>query len=308
MKVLVEPRLYFMILLAGVLSMIDGATGDDKSDVPIGEIKQVSKKPTIMVLGSWHFTSSGLDGINERTDDVRAPKRQREIKQVIEKLKEFKPTKVAVETDPSRDAEINAGYQGYLNGTYELGPYEGEQIGYRLAKEMGHSKVYGVDYWPKRDPIFESIRGHLINRSEFAKAHNQEHLFGDHPIGPGKITRDKEGRIWIEPEEYEPILDKYIRINQPGKSRASQRAYLHDARIGLDDKYPGADWLAHVWYARNLKIFVNLTRITESADDRIFLIIGGGHLFLVRQFLEDSGDYIIESPLKYLDTSEGETP
>lgn len=261
-----------------------------------------------MVLGSWHFTSSGLDGINERTDDVRAPKRQREIKQVIEKLKEFKPTKVAVEVDPSRDAEINARYQGYLNGTYELGPYEGEQIGYRLAKEMGHLKVYGVDYWPKRDPIFESIRGHLINRSAFAKAHNQEHLFGDHPIGPGKITRDKEGRIWIEPEEYEPILDKYIRINQPEGSRASQRAYLHDARIGLDDKYPGADWLAHVWYARNLKIFVNLTRITESADDRIFLIIGGGHLFLVRQLLEDSGDYIIESPLKYLDTSEGKTP
>ena len=84
----------------------------------------------------------------------------------------------------------------------------------------------------------------------------------------------------------------------------SHRAYLHDARIGLGDKYPGADWLAHIWYARNLKIFVNLTRITESDDDRIFLIIGGGHLFLVRQFLEDSGDYIIESPLKYLKTED----
>ena len=55
-------------------------------------------------------------------------------------------------------------------------------------------------------------------------------------------------------------------------------------------------------------IFVNLTRITESADDRILLIIGAGHVFLVQQYLEDSGDYIVESPLKYLKTEGMQTP
>ena len=108
------------------------------------------------------------------------------------------------------------------------------------------------------------------------------------------------GTVWVEPEEYEPITDMYIRLNQPERSRASQRAYLHDARIGLDDQYPGANWLAHIWYARNLKIFVNVTRITESNDDRILLIIGAGHIFLVQQFLEDSGDYVVDRPLDYL--------
>ena len=92
------------------------------------------------------------------------------------------------------------------------------------------------------------------------------------------------------------------------RPRASQPAYIHDARIGLSDQYPGADWLAHIWYARNLKIFVNLTRITESTDDRILLIIGVGHVYLVQQFLEDSGDYIIESPLEYLDAGDVEVP
>ncbi len=55
-------------------------------------------------------------------------------------------------------------------------------------------------------------------------------------------------------------------------------------------------------------IFVNLTRITESDDERILLIIGAAHTFLIRQFLEDSGDYIVESPLKYLKTEERQTP
>ena len=55
-------------------------------------------------------------------------------------------------------------------------------------------------------------------------------------------------------------------------------------------------------------IFVNLTRITESANDRILLIIGAEHVFLIQQYLENSGDYIVESPLKYLKREGMQTP
>ena len=262
----------------------------------------MTHKPTIMILGSSHLANPGMDGSNPKIDDVLAPKRQAEIEQLVKQLREFKPTKLAFEMDFSQNAEANATYQDYLKGTYELKRHESDQIGFRLAKLMGHPKIYCVDYWPEHDPILEKIDDHLTDRSTFAKKHNQEHLFGTHPGSPGKVTRDADGTVWIEPEKYEPITDMYIRLNQPKRSRASQRAYLHDARIGLDDQYPGANWLAHSWYARNLKVFVNLTRITESADDRILLIVGAGHIFLVQQFLEDSGDYIVESPLKYLKT------
>ncbi len=256
-------------------------------------------KPTVMILGSHHL--AGWDGDN--IDDMRAPKRQRELQQLADQLAQFQPTKIAVEVD-YLDSNLQQEYNAYLKDEFQLERHEIHQVGFRLAKMVRHSKVYCVDYWPKQDPIFESMKGHLINRSEFAKKHNQRHLFGSHPGSPEKVTQDEDGTGWIEPEEYEPIIDMYIRLNQPAWSRASQRAYLHDARIGLDDKYPGADWLAHIWYARNLKIFVNLTRITESADDRILLIIGAGHVFLVQQFLEDSGDYIVESPLDYLSAEE----
>ena len=100
----------------------------------------------------------------------------------------------------------------------------------------------------------------------------------------------------------------YIQGNEPQGRRADHQAYLRSARIGLGAQYPGANWVAHSWYARNLKIFVNLTRITESTEDRILLIIGAGHVFLVQQFLEDSGDYIVESPLKYLNADAAEKP
>ena len=92
----------------------------------------------------------------------------------------------------------------------------------------------------------------------------------------------------------------FIRLNDPKGRLASHQVYLRSVRIGIGNQYPGANRFILFWYARNLKIFVNLTRIMEAKDDRILLIIGAGHIFLLQQLLENSGDYTVESPLKYL--------
>ena len=56
----------------------------------------------------------------------------------------------------------------------------------------------------------------------------------------------------------------------------------------MGGQFSGANWVAHSWYARNLKIVVNLTRITELEDERILLIIGGGHLGFLRACLKSA--------------------
>ena len=301
MTVLGKCKLYLMTSLATMLFMVGTATSEDQTtDVSTGKTKQMTKKPIVMILGSTHLANPGIDVFNTKMDDVLAPKRQREIEQLVEQLKEFKPTKIALERDPRSDAETNTNYQNYLKGTYELKRDEHNQIGYRLAKLMGHSRLYGVDYWPKDWPIFGKIDRHLVDYRGFAEEHNQKHLLYTPPVTEGKIITDKDGTTWIEPEKYQSIIEMYIQDNQPEDIRADHQHYLQIAKIALGDQYPGANWVAHFWYARNLKTFVNLTRITESADDRILLIIGAAHVFLIQQFLEDSGDYIIESPLEYL--------
>ncbi len=262
-------------------------------------------KPTIMILGSGHLANPGADAYNFKMDDVLAPKRQRELEALVTQLKAFQPTKIALEVDERFEPEINANYQSYLKDTYELKRHEVHQIGFRLAKQMGHPKLYGVDYWPEQNPFLpEDLDSDLMDSDKFAREHNQEHLLSSvedfYPDGDVEFQEEVDGRVWIVPLKYESIIDMYIRGNEPEGQRAEHQLYLRGARIGLDDQYPGANWLSHYWYDRNLKIFVNLTRITESAEDRILLIIGGGHVYLVQQFLEDSGDYIVESPLKYL--------
>ena len=257
------------------------------------------QKPTLMILGSGHLANWGADRINYRMDDVRAPKRQAELQALADQLAQFKPTKVAVEVDEHWNAKLQEEYNGYLKDSFQLEPHEIHQIGFRLAKDMGHPKVYCVDYF-RDDPIVrDDLDDHLTDWGTFAETNDQEHLLGPPPTG--KMTQDEDGRIWIEPEKYEPIVDMYIQINQDEKIRTNLRDYLRIARIGLRDEYPGANWVAHFWYNRNLKTFVNLTRITESEDERILLIIGAGHLGFLKQIAEDSEVYHIESPLQYLE-------
>ncbi len=305
-----QGKLCLIILLAAVLFIVGTATSNNY-DISTGGGKRMTQKPTIMILGSEHLSNPGMDGINTKMDDVLAPKRQREIQQLVEQLKAFQPTKIALEVDPRFDAKINTNYQGYLEGTYQLKRGEGDQIGFRLAKQIGHSKVYCVDFFRNysREPdglYPKNFDWDLVDSYKFAKAYNQEHLLSPLPVTEGKIIKDKDGTTWIEPEKYEPIIDMYIRLNEPEGRLADHQQYLRSARIGLGDQYPGANWVGHLWYTRNLKIFANLTRITESADDRIMLIIGAGHVYLVQQYLEESGDYILESPLKYLNADDAE--
>ena len=256
-------------------------------------------KPTIMILGSGHLANWGADRINYRMDDVLAPKRQAELQQLAEQLARFKPTKIAVEVDTQWEAELQTEYDAYLKDNFQLKPHEIHQIGFRLAKQMGHPKVHCVDYL-RDDPIVREDReDHWTDYGAFAEMNDQEHLLGPPPTG--KMTQDEDGTIWIEPEKYEPIVDMYIQENQDEKIRTNLRDYLRIARIGLRDEYPGANWVAHFWYNRNLKTFVNLTRITESEDERILLIIGAGHLGFLKQIVEDSEVYHVESPLQYLE-------
>src|SRR5881397_1935130 len=98
----------------------------------------------VLVLGVYHMSNPGHDIFNMQADDVLAPKRQAEIAQVIAALKKFHPTKIAVERNFGDD-RIAKGYLEYVAGKHELTSNEIEQIGFRLARELGHKTVYPVD-------------------------------------------------------------------------------------------------------------------------------------------------------------------
>src|ERR1041385_761572 len=98
----------------------------------------------VLVLGTYHMANPRRDLFNVEVDDALAPRRQKEIARVVEALKKFRPTKIAVEGDQD-DAAIPDRYRSYLAGDHALTRSEVEQLGFRLAKELGHQTIYKVN-------------------------------------------------------------------------------------------------------------------------------------------------------------------
>lgn len=239
--------------------------------------KTSAKKPAILIVGTYHMSDD--------REDVTTPKRQKEIEELVTRLAMFKPTKIALEARFDNN-QFNELYEQYLAGKHQLARNETEQLGFRLAKQMKHARVYPIDWRNKFD---------LSPVIAFAAANNQGAI-----VQKG-INRVTEGDRKIgELIKTASVLDILRFLNEDKMSRAVDDAMLTTlVHVGKDNNYVGTDVLAG-WYERNLKIFTNVTRIIDSDEDRILVIIGSGHANLLRRFVQDHDGYALEATEKYL--------
>ena len=99
----------------------------------------------VMLLGTFHFDNPGLDAVKYTPIDVMQPEQQAYVVALSERLARFAPTKVLLEYTDDVDEKINQRYRDYLAGKFELRKNEVYQVGFRVAKIMGHKRVYGFD-------------------------------------------------------------------------------------------------------------------------------------------------------------------
>ncbi len=258
-------------------------------EAQIGIVDRDAKtKPTLVILGTYHMGTPGNNVVNPKVNDVTTPERQKQMIELVERLKKFKPTKIVVECDLENDQKTQETYDKYLSGSYQLSKNETNQIGFRLAKESGLKKVYCVDwsdFWD--DPSINYIK-YAAKDAEldgFLKGVNQ--------------NSKKEIDAEFEKLYPLPIIDQLILLNQPERMEKSHKVYFNIMRIGRGKEYVGAGYLSW-WYRRNMVIFTNIIRLTDSMNDRILVIYGEGHNKLLNQFAKESEFYNVESPLKYL--------
>ncbi len=259
------------------------------ANAQVGIVDRNAKaKPTLVILGTYHMSATRTNVINREVDDITSPERQRQIVELVEKLKKFKPTKIALECDIEDDAKVNELYNQYLGRTRQLSKNETNQVGFRLAKELGHKKVHCVDWgiFPE-DPLYwyEKYAAKDTELNSFLKGVYDEL----------KKQSDSETAELLRLS----VTDQLILLNQPERAEESHQRYFEIMRIGRGQEYVGANYLSW-WYGRNMKILNNIIRITDSMNDRILVVYGNGHLKLLNQFAKESRFYSVESPLKYL--------
>jgi hypothetical protein len=246
-----------------------GSVGLKKtSDVPSGPTKSATP---ILILGVYHMANPGLDEVNVLADDVLTAKRQKEIENLCEQLARFQPTKIAIEA-PYRDSYWPEQYRKYLAGQYKLGRNEIEQIGFRLAKRMNLPTVYGIDFLMYANGLTPS---EMEQRDQPASAES-------HHAEPSQASSEEQLL------QQSTVTQYLAHLNSTSEIQKNNEGYLISL-LPTDDPaiYRKADLVAN-WYKRNLRIFANINRITEPGKDRILVIIGAGHLKLLKEFAADA--------------------
>ena len=220
----------------------------------------------VLVLGVYHMANPGRDIFNMQADDVLAPRRQAEIAQLIDVLKKFRPTKVAIERDVWDDRPARE-YADYRAGRHELTRNEIEQVGFRLAKELGHKTVYPVD----ADGEFPFQR--VVN---YAKASGRSKELDALQAEVGAMVK-AQGEYLAS----HTVLETLLYMNADGKVADDVGFYYRQAHFGEPGDWAGADLVAD-WFRRNMRIYSNVTRIVDSRNERVLAIFGAGHLGWLR--------------------------
>ena len=223
--------------------------------------------PEVLVLGTYHMANPGHDIFNMKADDVLASKRQAEMAELIEVLKKFHPTKIAVESDAGTE-KIPKRYADYLAGKYELTANEIDQIGLRLAKELGHKTVYPVD----ADGDFPYQR--LVN---YAKGSGRSKEL-DAVNGMFAANVKEQGDYLAS----HSILETLLLINSEERAIQEVGLYYRMAAIGEPQDWAGAD-LVRDWFGRNIRIYSNVLKLADSPNERVLVIFGAGHLGWLQQ-------------------------
>ncbi len=266
------------IALALVLSGSAGSGQAEESGWP-----PVWPEPPVklLIVGTFHFSDPGLDSYRPKHDvDVLSPKRQSELAGLLERLASFRPNKIAVEWPYSKQASLDQRYTAYRTGSLELSPDEIDQIAFRLAARLGHARLYAVDakrrfYEPWIDP------------DEYAIAHGQEDW-----LAPGVWDLYERQHTFEDAlKTRQTLIEHLLYLNTEERALRSHGQYLiGNFAVGSGEDYPGVDSKT-AWYNRNLKIFANIQRTADLEGDRILLLIGSGHLAILRHAAQASPQF-----------------
>lgn len=219
-------------------------------------------------------------------EDMLSKTRQNEINELLSCLKKYEPTKVALEVLQENEEALNDQYVSFNKGDYSLTVNEVDQIGFRIAKECGHKKIYAVDWNEKQEDIPDlSDLGDWIVTDEY-KAFT-------------KVAQEliSESNTYLQKHS---IKEFFLWLNDPQNVLKGQELYMKLALVGSESNPVGTMWTAKYWYFRNMLIYKNLVSLIDSNEERIFVLYGAGHLHLLLQFLKESGLFDVKVASDYL--------
>lgn len=246
------------------------------------------EKNKILTLGTFHFhlvkSQFGVDF------DINSKDKQNELTEIIKQIENYKPTKIFVEWEFSKQGELDELYNLYLKditfelikqkyGQNETKYFESEvqQLGFKLADKLKHKKLYAFDYLlnEPNDTLMVAIQ--KANQTELMNEIQKD--FGDY--GQTLITKFQQEKsiknllLFFNNKELEDKLNSgYISLFN---------------KAGSKDDFSGAYFVSER-YKRNLYMYSLIQKQIDKNNERILVIVGAQHSAGMREFIRNDNN------------------
>ncbi len=261
--------------------------------------RQASAKTQVLLLGTFHFAGEQVD-VNTTSADLRvnilSPSRQAQVEEVLGQIARFKPTKIAIEASPGAKQYIDSVYRAYRRGHFQGDKRvrredELYQLGFKLAHRLGHSELFPIDAQPFR--IRFSPADSLTMFTKYDRQADTSFAYWDKQYTAYSKLQDSL--------KYISTVGAYLRfLNEELTQGRSIGRWLVTTKRGTNPEPIGADGFISRYYNRNLRIYSNLQRLVTSPSERILVLYGNTHLYILKHLLKASPEFDLVDTLDYL--------
>ncbi|GAB3639819.1 DUF5694 domain-containing protein [Spirosoma arcticum] len=229
------------------------------------------------------------DAIKVDSDNMLLPKRQKEINELLDLLQKYRPTKIFIESAPSRQTYWDSLYvlseKGLLSNDVMVSS-ESYQLGTKLAQRLKLPKMVVCVDWQLFDSTnnsaFDNLYvdyGKAIIKQYGALESNLNAMYTDNArlvIAEIKKINDVVAKL--------PVKEALLMLNSP----EIQKKYYYANNIMLMDKnaYDYGVTSANLNMTRNLQIYSNIISSITISDQRVMIIYGTGHTEALRHMFE----------------------
>ena len=228
-------------------------------------------RPRVMLLGCGRAADGGP------AFDPRAADAAKQVADVVERLEQFRPTRVLVERPAtSRPDDLDAEFRAFAAGQPAATP--DRQIGFALARRLGHDRVYGLGGAADDEPaagLQPGTRAASRGRRRVATERRMRMGVADVPA-PGLALRNH-----------------LIEANDPPQVRRRYGAELVAAAAGDPAGAAAGE------HRRRLRMFAAV-RAAAGSGERVLAVVGAGPLGVLRLCAEGCPEFDLIEAAPYL--------
>lgn len=243
----------------------------------------------VMVLGTYHMGNPGADLVNPEADDVLVQSRQAQLSALADQLAAFRPTAIMVENESPRDDFLDTGYLQFSPDQLTTDRDETVQIAYRLASQLGISRVYGIDTREGDVAFFP------FERVQAFVAKNGPEGFIENMLADVQENADTFATLQTKLS----VSQLLARQNDPNEITSQHGRFYYGLLKLTQQGDPAGAAVNYGWYARNAIIFSKLDAVSEPGD-RVIVLFGSGHAYWLRHFATETPGFALVDPAPYL--------